>query len=61
MKVRIALIFSIGLFAMMCVLSGASAKRMKRLLVVDYTAGFHHDSIPTGEEVIAQLGKESGL
>ena len=61
MKVRSALIFCISLFAMTCVLAIASAKRMKHMLVVDYTAGFHHDSIPTGEQVIAQLGKESGL
>jgi hypothetical protein len=61
MKSRSALVFCIGLFAMSIVLSGESAKKEKHLLVVDYTAEFHHDSIPTGEQVIAQLGQRSGL
>lgn len=38
----------------------ASAAEPKRLLVVTTTTGFRHDSIPTAEKVLAQLGKQSG-
>ena len=31
-----------------------------RILVVTYTAGFHHDSIPTAEQTIADLGTQNG-
>lgn len=37
---------------------GAAAKR---LLVVTHTAGFRHDSIPTAETTIQEIGKTSGL
>jgi len=32
-----------------------------RVLVVTHTAGFRHDSIPTAESTIEQLGRDSGL
>jgi hypothetical protein len=32
----------------------------KKLLVVETTTGFRHDSIPTLEKILIQLGKESG-
>ena len=38
----------------------AAAKPPKRVLVVSVTKGFRHDSIPTAEKIIAELGKESG-
>src|SRR5215510_14868281 len=37
-----------------------AADAPKRLLVVTVTKGFRHDSIPTAERVVAQLGLESG-
>jgi len=33
----------------------------KRLLVVTYTAGFHHDSIPVAEATIRDIGVRNGL
>jgi type 1 glutamine amidotransferase len=33
----------------------------KRLLVVTHTAGFRHDSIPTAESTLQQIGSSSGL
>jgi type 1 glutamine amidotransferase len=41
-------------------LDGAAAKRQKRLLVVTVTKGFRHDSIPTVERVVRELGEQSG-
>ncbi len=42
--------------------SGASGgAAAKRLLVVTHTAGFRHDSIPTAETTIQEIGKASGL
>ena len=38
----------------------ASAAQPKRLLVVSATKGFRHDSIPTGDRILEQLGRESG-
>jgi type 1 glutamine amidotransferase len=38
----------------------AAKPASKRLLVVTHTAGFRHDSIPVAEEVLAQLGRDSG-
>jgi uncharacterized protein len=35
--------------------TGAAAK--KRILMVTHTAGFRHDSIPVGEEVLKELGQ----
>lgn len=32
----------------------------KKLLVVSTTTGFRHSSIPVGEKILAQLGKDSG-
>lgn len=32
-----------------------------KLLLVSVTTGFRHDSIPTGERVLEQIGRESGL
>jgi uncharacterized protein len=32
----------------------------RRLLVVTYTAGFHHDSIPRAEQVLADLARRNG-
>src|SRR5262245_60369801 len=37
-----------------------AADAPKKLLVVTVTAGYRHGSIPTGEKIVAQLGKESG-
>jgi uncharacterized protein len=37
-----------------------AADAPKKLLVVTVTKGFRHDSIPTAERVVAQLGLESG-
>src|SRR5215471_15243641 len=37
-----------------------AADAPKKLLVVTTTAAFRHTSIPTGERIVAQLGKESG-
>lgn len=33
----------------------------KRILVVTHTAGFRHDSIPTAEKVLEELGRKTGL
>jgi hypothetical protein len=33
----------------------------KRLLVVTYTAGFHHDSIPVAEATIQSIGARNGI
>jgi uncharacterized protein len=38
----------------------AAAAAPKKLLVVSVTKGFRHDSIPTTERVLEQLGKDSG-
>jgi uncharacterized protein len=40
---------------------GPSGTAPARLLVVTHTAGFRHDSIPTAENVLRQIGTESGL
>ncbi|HEY3280932.1 MAG TPA: ThuA domain-containing protein [Armatimonadota bacterium] len=37
------------------------AKTLKHLLVVTHTAGFRHDSIPTAEKVLQDLGRTTGL
>jgi type 1 glutamine amidotransferase len=37
----------------------ARAAAKKRILMVTYTAGFHHDSIPVGEETVKMLGDQS--
>jgi uncharacterized protein len=37
-----------------------AADAPKKLLVVTVTAGYRHSSIPTGERIVAQLGKETG-
>jgi uncharacterized protein len=39
----------------------ASAAAKKRILMVTATDGFHHDSIPLGEETVKDLGDRSGL
>ncbi|MCC6483712.1 MAG: ThuA domain-containing protein [Armatimonadetes bacterium] len=39
----------------------AAPKATKHLLVVTHTAAFRHDSIPTAEEVLADLGAKSGI
>jgi type 1 glutamine amidotransferase len=39
----------------------ARAAAKKRILMVTHTAGFRHDSIPTAEEVVKELGERSGL
>ena len=33
----------------------------KHLLIVTYTAGFHHDSIPMAEATIQSIGQRTGL
>jgi len=33
---------------------------MKKLLVVTLCKGFHHDVIPLGEKILAELGEKSG-
>jgi len=38
-----------------------AAETPKKLLVVTVTGGYRHASIPTGERIVEQLGKESGL
>jgi type 1 glutamine amidotransferase len=47
------------LFVVAQPLNGAAAK--KRILVVSHTAGFRHDSIPVGEEVLKELGERTGM
>jgi len=49
----------IPLFALMCGLAAEAAP--KRVLVVTTTLGFRHSSIPTAENVIAELAKTTGL
>jgi uncharacterized protein len=59
---RRAALLALGVAALLAAgqpLTGAAAK--KRILVVSHTAGFRHDSIPTGEEVLKQLGERTGL
>jgi len=51
--------------ALVCLCASAAAPSRaadapKKLLIVTVTKGFHHDSIPTLERVVAQLGMESG-
>ncbi len=41
-------------------LAAAAQTAPKRVLVVTVTKGFRHDSIPTAEKVIAQLGADTG-
>ncbi len=41
-------------------IDGLAAKTPKRVLVVSVTKGFRHDSIPTAEKVIAEIGQQSG-
>ncbi len=40
--------------------AGAGKRARKHLLVVTVTTGFHHDSIPTAETVIKELGDRTG-
>ena len=41
-------------------IDGLAAKAPKRVLVVTVTKGFRHDSIPTAERVLDELGRQSG-
>jgi type 1 glutamine amidotransferase len=41
--------------------SAATPAPVKRLLVVTYTAGFRHSSIPVAETTLADLGSRNGL
>jgi type 1 glutamine amidotransferase len=41
--------------------SGSPVAAAKRLLVVTHTAGFRHDSIPTAETTLQDIGRSSGL
>src|SRR5262245_14145700 len=58
MKTLPLLIAGLTLFSSLAPLH--SAEPPKKLLVVTITAGYRHSSIPTGERIIAQLGKDSG-
>jgi type 1 glutamine amidotransferase len=40
---------------------GPPGTAARRLLVVTHTAGFRHDSIPTAESTLQQIGSSSGL
>ena len=42
-------------------LAGVAQAAPKHVLVVTTTTGFRHNSIPTAEKVIGELGKRSGL
>jgi type 1 glutamine amidotransferase len=39
----------------------AKSKTPKHVLVVSLTAGFHHSSVPLGQETIQKLGQQTGL
>jgi type 1 glutamine amidotransferase len=56
---RIALLLAAGLVAA-AIGPLAAAPAPRKLLVVTVTKGFHHDSIPTLERVLEELGKTSG-
>ncbi|MFO1501198.1 MAG: ThuA domain-containing protein [Verrucomicrobiota bacterium] len=50
----------VGILAVVALgLPGASAQTPKRVLVVTATKEFRHDSIPTAERIIAELGEKS--
>jgi hypothetical protein len=51
----------LALFLAVSALASAAAEAAPRkLLVVTVTKGFHHDSIPTAEKIVALVGQESG-
>ena len=54
----LALLLAAGLTG--CQASKVAQHGPKKLLVVTITTGFRHSSIPTGEKVLAQLGRDSG-
>jgi uncharacterized protein len=54
-----ALVFAAG--ALLSDAALAARRKPKRLLVVTLTKGFRHDSIPTGEAVLKQIGDETKL
>jgi len=41
--------------------TNAAPPAKKRLLVVTHTAGFRHDSIPTAEKTLEEIGERSGV
>jgi len=46
---------------LLCVLQFQCYASAKKILVISVTKGFHHSSIPLGEEIIKNLGDKSGL
>ena len=40
--------------------AAARSAKPKHILIVTHTEGFHHDSIPTAEEVLQQIGHQEG-
>jgi len=56
-----SLLFISLAFCMLGVTSRGWAATPKRVLVVTTTTGFRHDSIPTAERILGQLGEQSGL
>jgi len=43
------------------VTAGSAHAQPKRVLVVSTTVGFRHDSIPTAEKILGELGQQSGV
>lgn len=67
MVLRRPLVGLAGLLALTCGIASlwpgraAAQGQKKRILVVSHTAGFRHDSIPVGKDVMKELGERSGL
>jgi len=59
----LALTVSLGMVMILssgCATEDAASHGPKKILVVTVTKGFHHDSIKTGEKIIANLAQSSG-
>ena len=58
--VTLACTFLFSLAALLTT-AGSAYAQPKRVLVVSTTVGFRHDSIPTAEKILGELGQKSGV
>ncbi len=60
MKTNLVCLASILALVTQLALPLRAAEPVKKILVVETTAGFRHSSIPTGEKVLSELAQKSG-